>query len=73
MGQSDWFRSLHYMFHLNYKIMTKENTIMIKRAIDTHISMLYRQVEAYIKQANFEAKNDCLKEIRKFINLKATL
>lgn len=53
--------------------MTKEKTIMVKRAIDTHISMLYRQVDAYIKQENYEAKNDCLEEIRKFINLKATL
>ena len=37
--------------------MTEKKTIMVKRAIDTHISMLYRQVEAYIKQDNFEAKN----------------
>ena len=35
-------------------IMTKNE--MIKRALDTHINMLYRQVEAYIKQGNREAK-----------------
>ena len=51
--------------------MTKNE--MIKRAIDTHITMLYKQIEAYNKQKNYEAKNDCLEEIRKFINLKATL
>lgn len=53
--------------------MTEEKFIMVKRAIDTHISMLYRQVEAYKKQENFEAIKDCLEEIRKFTNLKATL
>ena len=46
---------------------------MLKRAIDSHIAMLYKQVEAYNKQGNYEAKTDCLEEIRKFINLKATL
>lgn len=50
-----------------------EKTIMVKRAIDTHISWLYKQVEAYNKQGNVEAKNDCLEEIRKYINLKATM
>ena len=50
-----------------------EKKEMIKRALDTHIYMLYKQVEAYIKQENYEAKNDCLEEIRKYINLKATL
>lgn len=46
---------------------------MVKRAIDTHISLLYKQVEAYNKQGNVEAKNYCLEEIRKYINLKATM
>ncbi len=50
--------------------MTKEEIEMIKRAIDSHISFLYRSEDAYHRNGNIEAVKDCLSEIRKFSNLK---
>lgn len=43
---------------------------MLKRAIDTHINMLYKDAEAYKKNENKEAQMDCLNEIKKYVELK---
>ena len=52
---------------------TPEAADMLRRAIETHVAQLYRHAEAYRAQNNREAVRDCLDEIRKFEDLKATL
>ena len=53
--------------------MTQEEIDMLKRAIDTHISLLYRDEYAYAKNGNQEAAKDCLAEIKKYQSLKRKL
>lgn len=53
--------------------MTQEEIDMLKRAIDTHISLLYRDGLAYTKNGNQEAAKDCLAEIKKYRSLKRKL
>ena len=53
--------------------MTKEEIDMLKRAIDTHVNLLYRDADAYNKNGSQEAKMDCHAEIRKYIELKKKL
>ena len=53
--------------------MTQEEIDMLKRAIDTHISLLYRDEDAYAKNGNQEAAKDCLAEIKKYRSLKQKL
>ena len=52
---------------------TPEAADMLRRAIETHVAQLYRHAEAYRAQNNREAIRDCLDEIRKFEDLKASL
>lgn len=53
--------------------MTQEEIDMLKRAIDTHISLLCRDEDAYAKNGNQEAAKDCLAEIKKYQSLKRKL
>lgn len=53
--------------------MTQEEIDMLKRAIETHISALYRSEDAYAKNDNQEAAKDCLAEIKKYQSLKRKL
>lgn len=53
--------------------MTQEEIDMLKRAIDTHISLLYCDEYAYTKNGNQEAAKDCLAEIKKYQSLKRKL
>ncbi len=53
--------------------MTKEEINMLKRAIETHISVLYGEKDAYVKYGNLEAIKDCLAEIKKYQSLKEKL
>ena len=53
--------------------MTKEEIDMLKCAIDTHIHLLYRDMDAYAKNGNQEAAKDCLAEIKKYQSLKRKL
>lgn len=50
--------------------MTQDDIQMLSNAIDTHISMLYRDAEAYKRNGNVEAQLDCLNEVNKFRALK---
>ena len=50
--------------------MTQDEVKMLASAIDTHISMLYRDAEAYKRNGNVEAQLDCLNEVKKFNALK---
>ena len=58
---------------MNTEKMTTEAADMIRRAIESHVSQLYRQIDGYRDQKNPEAVRACLDEIRKFEDLKATL
>lgn len=49
--------------------MTKKEVEMLKNAIDTHISTLYRDAEAYRQTNNVEAQKDCFSEVRKYREL----
>lgn len=53
--------------------MTQEEIDMLKSAIDTHISLLYRDEDVYAKNGNQEAAKDCLTEIKKYQSLKRKL
>lgn len=53
--------------------MTKNQIEMLKSAIDTHISMLYRDAETYRRNENKEAQMDCLSEVKKYRELKLNL
>ena len=53
--------------------MTQEEIDMLKRAIDTHIRLLYRDMDVYAKNGNQEAAKDCLAEIKKYRSLKQKL
>ena len=53
--------------------MTQEEIDMLKHAIETHISALYRSEDAYAKNGNQEAVKDCLAEIKKYRSLKQKL
>lgn len=53
--------------------MIQEEKDMLKRAIDTHINMLYKDTEAYKKNENKEAQMDCLNEIKKYVELKKAI
>ena len=46
---------------------------MLKCAIETHISALYRSEDVYAKNGNMEAVIDCLAEIKKYQSLKRKL
>lgn len=50
--------------------MTQDEVKMLASAIDTHISMLYRDAEVYKRNGNVEAQLDCLNEAKKFRALK---
>jgi hypothetical protein len=53
--------------------MNKEEIEMLKRAIDSHVHLLCRDIEAYKKTENIEAIQDCHSEIRKYKALKEKL
>ena len=53
--------------------MTEEETIMLGVAIDSHVKMLLREADAYMKTENTEAIRECLAEVRRFKALKEKL
>ena len=53
--------------------MTKKEVEMLKNAIDTHITRLYNDAEAYKHTNNVEAQKDCFSEVRKYSELKDKL
>lgn len=53
--------------------MEKKEIEMLENAIHTHIRMLYNDAEAYKRMNNFEAQIDCIKEIKKYKQLKNKL
>lgn len=46
---------------------------MLNNAIDTHISCLYREADAYKRTSSKEAMMDCLQEINKYRALKKAI
>ncbi len=57
----------------NFKVMDEQKIEMLRQAINTHISMLYRQKDIYQRNGNTEGAKDCLAEIRKYQTLKSEL
>lgn len=58
---------------MNTEKMTTEAADMIRRAIESHVSQLYRQIDGYRDQNNPEAVRACMDEIRKYQELKKQL
>ena len=53
--------------------MTKEEILMLKDAIESHINLLYKYESEYQKVGDTESVKDCLREILKYQNLQNKL
>lgn len=52
------------------KNLSESQVLMVKNAIATHVSALYREADAYSRNGNIEATKDCFNEARKYNELK---